>query len=43
MLINSALTSIIGFMIGVTTYYYLGIPQTKIEMVEVVKIVENFI
>jgi spore germination cell wall hydrolase CwlJ-like protein len=43
MLINSALTAIIGFIIGVTSYYYLGIPQTIVEIREVEKIVERLV
>ena len=40
---NYALTAIIGFIIGVTAYYYLGIPQTITEIKEVEKIVEKVV
>ena len=36
---NLILATIIGFMIGVVSYYYLGMPRTITQVVEVEKMV----
>ena len=42
---NYVLAAVLGFIVGVTSYYYLGIPKTitEIKEVEVEKVVEKII